>query len=215
MSQDLPSLEPTRGGLRRASRCERPGRAASLCAIVDVTDLDHGDDRATRPDHPDARFRLVRRDHSPSERERTMTDDFDLPTVSAADPSLPGELELGAFSVSLTVADLEVSRAFYAKLGFVVVGGDADADYLIMKNGETTIGLFHGMFESNILTFNPGLTNRMERLEEFTDIRSVQARLDDLGVELAQRIDDDSDSGPASISLLDPDGNVILVDQFF
>ena len=92
----------------------------------------------------------------------------DLPTVPSADPDLPGELELGAFSVSLNVADLGASRAFYEALGFVVTGGDPAHNYLILKNGESTIGLFHGMFEGNILTFNPGLTNRMERLEELT-----------------------------------------------
>ena len=90
-----------------------------------------------------------------------MSEDFDLPTVAAADPSLPGGLELGAFSISLTVADLERSRAFYEGLGFVTAGGDSAENYLILKNGETTIGLFQGMFDANILTFNPGLTNRM------------------------------------------------------
>ena len=119
-----------------------------------------------------------------------------------------------AFSISLSVADLEVSRAFYERLGFEVVGGDADADYLILKNGETTIGLFHGMFEGNVLTFNPGLTNRMERLETSTDIRDIQRTLDDRGVELTERTDPDA-TGPASISVVDPDGNAILIDQFF
>jgi len=89
----------------------------------------------------------------------------DMPMVPEADPDLPGDLELGAFSVSLNVADLDVSRVFYEALGFAVSGGDAEHGYLIMKNGESTIGLFHGVFEGNILTFNPGLTNRMERIE--------------------------------------------------
>ncbi|MGA9277527.1 VOC family protein [Ilumatobacter sp.] len=144
-----------------------------------------------------------------------MSDDFELPTVPSADASLPGELELGAFSVSLSVADLHRSREFYERLGFVVAGGDADADYLILKNGETTIGLFHGMFEGNILTFNPGLTNRMERIESFTDVRAVQRSLDDRGVDLVERVPSDSESGAASITLVDPDGNSILIDQFF
>lgn len=144
-----------------------------------------------------------------------MSDDFDLPTIPSADASLPGELELGAFSVSLSVADLDRSRAFYEQLGFVVTGGDADHDYLILKNGETTIGLFHGMFDGNILTFNPGLTNRMERLESFTDVREIQQQLDGSNTPIAQRVDADSTDGPASMTLVDPDGNSILIDQFF
>ncbi|MEL7210482.1 MAG: VOC family protein [Actinomycetota bacterium] len=123
-------------------------------------------------------------------------------------------MELGAFSVSLNVADLDASRRFYETLGFELAGGSADHDYLILKNGESTIGLFHGMFEGNILTFNPGLTNRMERIESFTDVREAQRRLDDAGVELTDRADADSE-GPESIALVDPDGNSILIDQFF
>jgi catechol 2,3-dioxygenase-like lactoylglutathione lyase family enzyme len=138
----------------------------------------------------------------------------DLPLVERADPDLPGDLELGAFSVSLSVADLEASTAFYRSLGFVVAGGDADQGWLILRNGESTIGLFHGMFEGNLLTFNPGLTNRMQRLRTFTDVREVQARLEADGVELTTRAEADS-TGPASITLVDPDGNTILVDQFF
>lgn len=142
------------------------------------------------------------------------TNPFDaLPTVEAADPNLPGTVELGAFSVSLAVKDLAVSQAFYEKLGFEVTGGDAEANYLILANGQTVIGLFQGMFEQNILTFNPGLTNRMEKLQQFTDIREVQQTLQSSGVPLAQEAE--GDSGPASIMLMDPDGNPILIDQFF
>ncbi len=144
-----------------------------------------------------------------------MSEDFDLPTVASADQSLPGRLELGAFSISLAVADLAISQAFYEQLGFVVVGGDPAADYLILKNGETTIGLFHGMFDSNILTFNPGLTNRMERIDAYEDIRGIQSQLDEAGIELTQRVEPDSNTGPASITVVDPDGNTILIDQFF
>jgi catechol 2,3-dioxygenase-like lactoylglutathione lyase family enzyme len=144
-----------------------------------------------------------------------MSEDFDLPTVPSADSSLPGELELGAFSISLSVADLDRSRSFYEKLGFVVAGGDPEADYLILKNGETTIGLFHGMFEGNILTFNPGLTNRMERIESYTDVRDIQRTLDETEVAIKDRLDPESTEGPASITLVDPDGNSILIDQFF
>ncbi|WP_341240998.1 VOC family protein [uncultured Nocardioides sp.] len=143
-----------------------------------------------------------------------MTDDWQLPTVPAADASLPGSLELGAFSLSLAVADLDASRAFYEGLGFEVTGGHAAQDYLILKNGETTIGLFHGMFERNILTFSPGLTNRMERLESFTDVRRIQQHADEAGLAVSDRADP-STTGPASIMLTDPDGNPVLVDQFF
>lgn len=144
-----------------------------------------------------------------------MSEDFDLPTVPSADRSLPGGIELGAFSISLSVADLDRSRQFYENLGFVVTGGDPEADYLILKNGETTLGLFHGMFEGNILTFNPGLTNRMERIENFTDVREIQRSLDEADIELTGRVDAESPAGPASIMFIDPDGNAILVDQFF
>lgn len=145
-----------------------------------------------------------------------MSDDegLDLPTVPTAADDLPGKVELGAFSISLAVADLDVSRQFYEKLGFEVVGGDAEADYLILKNGETTLGLFHGMFDQNILTFNPGLTNRMERIDTYTDVREVQQHLEQADVELDEGADADS-AGPASITLTDPDGNPILIDQFF
>jgi catechol 2,3-dioxygenase-like lactoylglutathione lyase family enzyme len=144
-----------------------------------------------------------------------MDDPFvDLPTVPAADPDLPGTQELGVFSISLTVADLDASRTFYERLGFEVTGGAPDADYLILRNGETTLGLFHGMFERNILTFNPGLTARMELLESFTDIRALQSAFDDAGLEIGERADADA-VGPASLTLIDPDGNPILIDQFF
>ena len=142
-----------------------------------------------------------------------MSDFEELPAAPAAPTGLPGGLELGAFSVSLSVADLDSSRAFYEKLGFEVTGGATEHDYLILKNGETTIGLFHGMFEGNILTFNPGLTNRMEKLESYTDVRTIQASLEDGGVVLQARAE--GEAGPASITLSDPDGNAVLIDQFF
>ena len=138
----------------------------------------------------------------------------DLPRVPASDPTRPGTLELGAFSISLNVADLDASRSFYEKLGFAVTGGDASQGWLILANGETILGLFHGMFERNILTFNPGLTNRLERLDEFTDVRDLQAELEAAGLTLETRADPDT-GGAASITLIDPDGNPILIDQFF
>ena len=94
-------------------------------------------------------------------------------------------MKLGAFSISLTVKDLEVSREFYEKLGFAVTGGSAEHNYLIMKNGDTLIGLFHGMFDKNILTFNPGLTQQAEQTDDYTDVRAVQAQLREAGIEKA------------------------------
>lgn len=137
-----------------------------------------------------------------------------LATVASADASLPGTTELGVFSLSLSVADLAASVEFYAKLGFVETGGDAESGWLILKNGETTLGLFHGMFERNMLTFNPGLTPRMERIEQFTDIRELQRSLEASGLTVDSAIEPDS-SGPGSLTLIDPDGNPILIDQFF
>jgi len=135
-----------------------------------------------------------------------------LPEVASSYGDLPGDVELGAFSISLSVADLAASEAFYSKLGFERTGGDGES-WVILFNGEAMIGLFQGLFEGNVLTFNPGLTNRMERLASFTDIRDVQQRLESGGVELIERAE--SGSGPAHITLVDPDGNAILIDQHF
>ncbi|MEJ2319862.1 MAG: VOC family protein [Gemmatimonadales bacterium] len=123
-------------------------------------------------------------------------------------------MDLGAFSISLTVKDLSASRAFYEKLGFEVTGGSEEESYLILINGEALIGLFHGMFDKNILTFNPGLTNKKERLDEFTDVREIQRTLKERGVEVLTEVDE-STSGAGSITLVDPDGNPVLIDQFF
>jgi catechol 2,3-dioxygenase-like lactoylglutathione lyase family enzyme len=121
-------------------------------------------------------------------------------------------MKLGAFSISLAVEDLEASRAFYAKLGFEVVGGDKKS-YLIVQNEDaTTIGLFQGMFEDNILTFNPGWTPRQELVEDFDDVRQIQRTLKERGLELKSEADETT-TGPASFVLVDPDGNTILVDQ--
>ena len=140
----------------------------------------------------------------------------DMPVVPHADRDLPGEMELGAFSISLNVADLEASRNFYTALGFVVTGGDPEHNYLILKNGESTIGIFTGMFEGNIITFNPGLTNRMERIEDYLDVRKIEERLQEAGIELVTGVSPEAgDSGPGHVSLIDPDGNAILIDQFF
>jgi catechol 2,3-dioxygenase-like lactoylglutathione lyase family enzyme len=124
-------------------------------------------------------------------------------------------MDLGAFSVSLTVKDLAISRAFYEKLGFEVTGGSEEHSYLILVNQGAVIGLFQGMFEKNILTFNPGLGGPgMEQLEGFTDVREIQRSLKSAGIELTEEVDE-STSGPAHIAFLDPDENPILIDQFF
>jgi catechol 2,3-dioxygenase-like lactoylglutathione lyase family enzyme len=121
-------------------------------------------------------------------------------------------MELGAFSISLTVRDIEVSRVFYEKLGFTVFGGEQTRGWLIMKNGAHLIGLFHGMFDRNTLTFNPGWDQDGRDTESFTDIRDIQRQLIEQGLDIAATTDE-SGSGPGSILILDPDGNPILIDQ--
>ena len=121
-------------------------------------------------------------------------------------------MELGAFSVSLNVKDLEASKTFYEKLGFHVFGGDATQNWLIMKNGAHVIGLFQGMFETNILTFNPGWDSNANKLSSFTDVREIQRQLKAQGIKLENEADE-STTGPTSFMVVDPDGNPILVDQ--
>ena len=121
-------------------------------------------------------------------------------------------MELGTFSVSLTVKDIKASKAFYEKLGFKEFGGDITQNWLILKNGECVIGLFQGMFDKNILTFNPGWDGNAQKLETFTDIRELQQQLKELGIEFESEADENT-KGPASFTILDPDGNPILVDQ--
>jgi catechol 2,3-dioxygenase-like lactoylglutathione lyase family enzyme len=121
-------------------------------------------------------------------------------------------ISLGNFSVSLAVKDLAASRAFYEKLGFEVWGGDAAQNWLILQNGTATIGLFQGMFERNVLTFNPGWDAKANPLKEFTDVRELQRRVRERGIEPATSADE-STTGPASFMVIDPDGNPILVDQ--
>ena len=121
-------------------------------------------------------------------------------------------MQLGAFSISLAVKDIETSRDFYRKFGFEIVGGDQSQNWLILRNGTCTIGLFQGMFEGNILTFNPGWDAMAEPLDAYTDVRELQRRLKANGVRLVSEADEDG-SGPASFTAIDPDGNAILVDQ--
>lgn len=121
-------------------------------------------------------------------------------------------MNLGSFSISLAVKDLATSRGFYEKLGFEVAGGDAQQNWLILRNDDHVLGLFQGMFEENILTFNPGWDQSGNNLDAFTDVREIQRELKELGVTLNSEADV-SATGPASIMLSDPDGNQILIDQ--
>jgi len=121
-------------------------------------------------------------------------------------------MKLGAFSVSLSVKDLSVSKSFYEKLGFKVFAGEMERNYLIMKNGNALIGLFQGMFENNILTFNPGWDENAEIQANFNDIREIHNSLDKAGIEFSSS-HIENDSGPGNFALVDPDGNQILVDQ--
>lgn len=120
-------------------------------------------------------------------------------------------MQLGAFSISLSVKDIAASRDFYEKLGFVQFGGDQDQKWLILKNGDTTLGLFEGMFPRNMLTFNPGWDQNAQNLDDFDDVRAIEKSLLTKGVTLESRTE--GEQGPASIMLTDPDGNPILIDQ--
>lgn len=121
-------------------------------------------------------------------------------------------MKLGAFSVSLNVKDIAVSKAFYGKFGFEPFGGDEEHGWLIMRNGETVIGLFAGMLQANTLTFNPGWDQNIQELDEFDDVRALQKQLKAEGVKFVTEADESS-TGPASFVVMDPDGNPILVDQ--
>lgn len=121
-------------------------------------------------------------------------------------------MKLGAFSISLNVKDIRKSKSFYEKLGFIVFAGAIESNYLIMKNGETIIGLFQGMFNNNILTFNPGWDQDANTLENYDDVRTIQKHLKSEGVALEKEADETS-TGPESITFFDPDGNAILIDQ--
>jgi catechol 2,3-dioxygenase-like lactoylglutathione lyase family enzyme len=121
-------------------------------------------------------------------------------------------MDLGAFSISLTVKDIEASRTFYEKFGFKAFGGDISQNWLIMKNGDAIVGLFQGMFEKNILTFNPGWDGNAQLLESFTDVRELQRQLKAQGVQFVTEADETT-TGPAHFIAADPDGNPILVDQ--
>ena len=146
---------------------------------------------------------------TPESEERT---DGDSITTTIDTTMETNNMKLGAFSMSLSVKDLSVSKAFYEKFGFTQLAGSMEQNYLIMKNGNALIGLFQGMFEGNILTFNPGWDERGENVEEFNDIREIQAHLKSEGLDVGEEIDTTS-IGPASMMITDPDGNLILLDQ--
>ncbi|MGC6431986.1 MAG: VOC family protein [Jejuia sp.] len=121
-------------------------------------------------------------------------------------------MKLGAFSISLSVKDINKSKAFYEHLGFSVFAGSLEQNYLIMKNGNALVGLFQGMFEQNILTFNPGWDENANALDEYDDVRAIQKHLKNENIALVQEADENT-TGPASVVLTDPDGNTILIDQ--
>ncbi len=121
-------------------------------------------------------------------------------------------MKLGAFSVSLNVKNINASKTFYENLGFKVFSGSLEMNYLIMKNGNALVGLFQGMFENNILTFNPGWDESANKVGAFTDIRAIQNELKSKGIKLKTEADENT-SGPASFMVVDPDGNTILIDQ--
>lgn len=121
-------------------------------------------------------------------------------------------MKLGAFSLSLNVKDLKVSKQFYENIGFKVFTGGFDRNYFIMKNDNALIGLFHGMFQGNILTFNPGWDENAQNIEAFDDVRAIQQALKERSIALTMEADEKA-TGPGSVMLTDPDGNVILIDQ--
>ncbi|NNL81432.1 MAG: VOC family protein [Flavobacteriaceae bacterium] len=121
-------------------------------------------------------------------------------------------MKLGAFSISLAVEDIKASKAFYENLGFKLFAGDLARNYVIMKNEDTLIGLFQGMFENNILTFNPGWDSNAVKLDKFDDVREIQKELKNCGIKLESEVKENT-AGPGSLVVLDPDGNAILIDQ--
>jgi lactoylglutathione lyase len=131
---------------------------------------------------------------------------------SSAEPEENKEMKLGNFSVSLAVKDINKSKAFYEKLGFKVVSGQIKQNWIVLQNETTTVGLFQGMFEKNLMTFNPGWNHKKETPKDFMDVRKIQAQLEKNGIKPTTRADPAS-TGPASFVVADPDGNTILFDQ--
>ena len=148
----------------------------------------------------------------PTRRDLLATTAALAATAGPAQAASSKSMELGAFSISLTVKDLKASRQFYEKSGFKAFVGDPSKNWLILKNGDHVIGLFQGMFDKNILTFNPGWDSNAQKLAAFTDVRELQRQLKAQGVKMVKEADE-STKGPASFVAVDPDGNQILVDQ--
>ena len=133
-------------------------------------------------------------------------------TTPSAETKEKKAMELGNFSVSLTVKDIKASKAFYEKLDFKEVGGELEENWIVLQNGKARIGLFQGMFDKNIMTFNPGWTKDKETLKDFQDVRELQRTLKARGITMAPEADETTE-GPAHFMVTDPDGNTILVDQ--
>ena len=150
-----------------------------------------------------------------NKEEATETETGSTEEVASeiAEPINDDHMKLGAFSMSLSVKDLKTSKEFYEKFGFTILGGSMEQNYLIMKNENSLIGLFQGMFEGNIITFNPGWDESGKDIAQFNDIREIQAHLKNEGIKLDSEIDSNAASGPASLMVTDPDGNLILIDQ--
>ncbi len=142
----------------------------------------------------------------------TNQEDHNIEVIQINNPKMEENIKLGAFSVSLSVKDLTASKKFYEKLGFTVLAGDMEKNYLIMKNENSLIGLFQGMFENNILTFNPGWDENGQNIEKFDDVRKIQRRLLDSGLKIDNPVDEKT-TGAAGFMVTDPDGNTILIDQ--
>jgi len=149
---------------------------------------------------------------SPSKNSESSGNAKDSANIDTVKQTNKNNMKLGAFSISLNVKDINASKQFYENLGFSVLGGDLNKKYLIMKNGNALIGLFQGMFENNILTFNPGWDENGKNIEEFNDVREIQKILKGKGIKIDAEADEKT-TGPASIMVTDPDGNVIYVDQ--
>jgi lactoylglutathione lyase len=195
--------------VRRLSR----RRALQLAGIAAIPSVVIGCEQSSPPTAPaGAHSSDVRQPESAAAEKRSAAAPQNESQRSDSSDTKEHGMELGAFSVSLAVKDLEASRTFYEKFGFKAFAGNPAQKWQILKNGSHVIGLFQGMFENNILTFNPGWDQNAQKLAKFTDVRDLQRRLKEQGVKLTTEADE-STKGPASFTAVDPDGNTILIDQ--